>query len=303
MLTNFCEFKTKDGLALPGMLFEPKQKSKKALIFLHGNGSSAAFYGKERLNAMAEELNRKGISYFSFNNRGAHILHRLKRTVKGKTEKVNSGTAYEIISECVLDIDGAITFLKKLGYKEFYLCGFSTGANKICTYHYLKPNNSVTKYVLLSGGDDSGIYYGQFGKKKFFQVLKKCQQKIKQGKEQELVGKDILDFPYSYGALFDILNPEGLYNSFPFYDIFHSLNLSKKPPFLEYSKINKPTLVMYGNQDEYCYDRAPECMQLMQQYCSHPELFNFVLTKGADHGFYKKEKLLARTIANWLTKK
>ena len=53
-----------------------------------------------------------------------------------KEERKRFGMAYEKIKECIEDIDGAISFLKKHGYRKFYLAGASTGANKICVYNF-----------------------------------------------------------------------------------------------------------------------------------------------------------------------
>ena len=82
---------------------------------------------------------------------------------------------YELIKECILDIEGAIKFLKTLGYKIFYLAGASTGANKIVVYHYYRRKNLVTKYILIGGGDDVSIYFNFYfkkNKKLFIQTLK-----------------------------------------------------------------------------------------------------------------------------------
>ena len=93
--------------------------------------------------------------------------------------------AHEKIKDCVLDIDGAVKFLQKLGYKEFYLAGSSTGANKICVYNHYKPKNIFKKYILICGGDDTGIYYSALGNKKFFKILNESKAKIKKGLGKE----------------------------------------------------------------------------------------------------------------------
>ena len=89
--------------------------------------------------------------------------------------------------ECIEDIDGAISFLSKKGYKEFYLIGHSTGANKICVYNFYKTRNRIKKYVLVAGGDDTGIYYDMLGMKKFSRLLKEAKTKIKQRKGDEII--------------------------------------------------------------------------------------------------------------------
>ena len=143
---KLVEFETSDGLNLPGLLYEAKG-SKKAVIYLHGNGSSSVFYDQAENLDLPEELTKKGIALLKFNNRGANIIKRFTVKRKGKEERIPFGMAHERIKECVLDIDGAVSFLKKLGYREFYLAGVSTGANKICVYDHFKPKNEFKKYI------------------------------------------------------------------------------------------------------------------------------------------------------------
>src|SRR5271167_1539659 len=116
MENEIVQIKTVDGLTLPGYLYK-SVKSKKVAIFLHGNGSSSVFYSDELKEKQANALNKIGVSYLLFNNRGAHLIKKL--TVDGKRKRF--GMAYEKIKDCVKDIDAAILFLKKLGYEEFYL--------------------------------------------------------------------------------------------------------------------------------------------------------------------------------------
>ncbi|MBI1961232.1 MAG: hypothetical protein HYS45_00850, partial [Parcubacteria group bacterium] len=146
------QMKTADGLTLPGLLYKAK-RSREVAIHLHGNGSSSVFYYDDRQDELVNALSRKGISLMLFNNRGAHYVKRLNVVKQGRTIKKRFGMAYEKIKDCIPDIDGAIGFLRKQGFRTFYLVGESTGANKICVYHYYKPRNKVSKYVLLGGGD------------------------------------------------------------------------------------------------------------------------------------------------------
>ena len=70
---KFVDFKTSDGLTLPGLLYEAKG-SKKVVIYLHGNGSSSIFYDEKKYRDLPEASTEKGISILKFNNRGANII-------------------------------------------------------------------------------------------------------------------------------------------------------------------------------------------------------------------------------------
>ena len=215
MSPKLVEFSTKDKLLLPGLLYEAKD-SKKAVIYLHGNGSSSVFYDEKEKRVLPNEITKKGISFLKFNNRGAHIIKKLNIKKENEVERLKFGCAYEIIRECVLDIDAAVKFFQGLGYKEFYLMGTSTGANKICVYNYYKPDNLFKKYVLICGGDDTGIYYSELGDKRFWKLLKESKEKIRAGKGEEIIESLINTEVFSYKGFYDIANPDGDYNVFPF---------------------------------------------------------------------------------------
>ncbi len=297
---KLVKFLSEDKIILPGLLFTPEKKTDRVAIYLHGNGSSSVFYSVDKTNALASSLNKKGVAYFTFNNRGANYIKKLTKIVGSEEEDVRLGMAYELIKDCLLDIDGAIKMLEGMGYKTFYLIGLSTGANKICVYNFYQPKNKVSKYILLSGGDDTGLYYQEVGRKKFFFALKKCQDEIKAGKGDELVTPYLVYDLISYRSLYDTINPDGDYNTFPFNEYINNLGLSKKPLFWQFKKINKPTLVIYGERDEYCYGDAPKCVEVLKKEVGYPDRFTFKIIKDADHGFTLQEEELARIIAQWL---
>lgn len=286
------QIKTSDNLVLPGLLYE-KPRSKKAAIFLHGNGSHSVFYHNKQRPKMAEQLNKIGVSFLIFNNRGAHYIKTLRR----KTVKKRYGMAYEKIKDCIKDIDGAVDFLAKRGYKEFYLIGESSGANKICVYDFYKRKNKVSKYVLLGGGDDVGIYYSALEKKKFWDLLKTASSKIKQGKGEDIVKELLPDYIFSHQGFFDIANPDGDYNIFPFYEKMKNLKLSTKPLFRHFKSLAKPTLVVYGQKDEYSWNSVPRFVEILKK--QRPDL-TYKIISNADHSFSKHQPQLSKIMANWL---
>jgi len=294
---KLVEFKTEDGLNLPGLLYAV-EGSKKAMIHLHGNGSSSVFYDEGENRDLPNELNRKGISLLKFNNRGANIIK--KFTIKkGETEeRVPFGMAYELIKECVSDIDAAVLFLEKLGYKELYLAGTSTGANKICVYDHYKPKNPFKKYVLICGGDDTGIYNNLLGNDKFIKLLAKAKAKIDQGKGLEIATETLqIDEVFSYQGFYDIANPDGDYNCFPYSEAFGLAKLSKKPLFRYFKGIKKNSFVIYGEIDEYTWGNIKGVIETLKKFQPN---FDYKVIKGADHRFTGKRKELAEAISNWL---
>lgn len=61
---QLVQFQSTDGLILPGLLFQPKNKTDKVAIYLHGNGSSSVFYSVDETNNLGKTLNEKNISFF-----------------------------------------------------------------------------------------------------------------------------------------------------------------------------------------------------------------------------------------------
>lgn len=300
MKPELVSFKTKDKLKLPGLLYTPKRNTRKVLIDLHGNGTSSAFYHTHQNREMSQALAKKRIAYFPFNNRGANLIKSFSFYKNGKKKRILYGTAYELIKDCILDINAAISFLQSCGFSEFYLIGHSTGANKICVYNYYKPRSKIKKYILSAGGDDTGIYYNELGQRRFLSLLTKAKEYANSKRRRELVTN--LFYPaLSWQSFYDTINPNGDYNIFPYNEYFNNLKLSRKKLFREFSSINKPTLVVYGEKDEYLPRSVKIVIDLLKTQVKEPNIFDFKIIKGADHGFTGKEKQLAKTVANWLS--
>jgi pimeloyl-ACP methyl ester carboxylesterase len=292
MNTTFLHFNTADDLTLPALLFEnTAYKSDVAAIFLHGSGDSSVFY-KPEIKIWAEKLTNTSTSFFAFNNRGAHMTKQLK-------DRKIYGSYKEIIRECVLDIDGAFKYLKNLGYKKFIIIGHSTGANKAVLYNFLKPKNDVIGFVLSGPGDDTGLAYSALGKEKFYKAISICKDKIKKGFGKSIVPKTIYPRPLTYETLYDMINPEGDYNNFPYYEVLFKNQFSKKPLFLEFSNLKKPTLIIFGEFDEYCYQNVKGCMTILKKYAPKKISFDYQIVKDTNHGFYLKEKDIGEIISNW----
>ncbi|MEK7390531.1 MAG: DUF1749 domain-containing protein, partial [Patescibacteria group bacterium] len=168
--------------------------------------------------------------------------------------------------------------------------------NKICVYNFYKPKNDVEKYILLCGGDDTGIYYHVLGETRFWALLAEAKRKIK-AKHGDDVIKEMLPELFSYIGFYDIANPDGDYNIFPFYEVLRKVKLSAKPLFRHFKSIRKPTLVVYGDKDEYAWGDVSKVVEILKS--QQPNLI-YRIIKGADHGFKNKENQLAGMIASWL---
>ncbi len=308
MKLEFVSLHSTDRLKLPGLLYTPDKPTKKAAVWLHGMGDSGMFYGPTRINALGKALTEKGIALLAFNNRGALARKSLyidDETLPKEQRHFQAGTYYELIADCVHDIDGAVRFLKEQGYSELYLMGHSTGANKVCVYDARTKQNPFTKYVLAGPGDDSGLFYDEIGERRFWQALRYAHKAVREGKGECLMPKYTGMYPFSAQAAADILDPDGNYSTFPLYEAT-TKRLGKKPLFAEYKNITKPLLVVYGENDEYTYTGGGTAAALaVFRDFTNPKALkvsDFVAVPETDHGFHGQEELFAKTVATWLTK-
>ncbi len=292
-------FEATDGVELAGLLYEPRRPAKRAAVFLHGTGGASVFDSK-RTNLLAEELVGRGIAFLPFNNRGAHLVRRLRVRRGRRSRSRAGGSAHELIRECVRDIEGAARFLRARGARELFLIGHSTGANKIAVYDHYKPRNPFRKYVLLAGGDDTGLSYATMGQRRFHAALEKSRTMIAAKRGDEIVPPRISPQMISWRSLRDMINPDGDYNVFPFYELMRGIRLSRKPRFRTVRGIRKPALFVYGDRDEFCFDDVPGCVRTLADAVGPKPNAEFVILGDADHGFSGREHELGGLIAEWL---
>src|SRR5438067_8469302 len=228
---RLVRFEAADGVALAGLLFEPRRSSKRAIIWLHGGGG-ASVYESRRTNLLASVFIEQGIAFFPFNNRGSGIVRRSGERL--------GGSAFERIRDCVPDIDGAIRELRRRGYRDVTLAGHSTGANKIAVYDHYKPRNPIKRYVLVAGADDAGLLYEELGAQRFKSFLKKARPL----RNALMPGRMM-----TWRAFHDMANPNGDYNVFPFHPAIRG-----RRPFRFIHAIRKPALYIYGELDEFGSD-------------------------------------------------
>jgi pimeloyl-ACP methyl ester carboxylesterase len=284
---RLIRFETDDHVDLAGLLYEPRRRSDRAVLFLHGTGGSSVFASR-RTNLLAEVFTDRRMAYFAFNNRGAHLV--MKAGFGG-------GSSHERLRDCVYDIDAAVRTLRRAGYRDITIAGHSTGANKIAVYDHYKTRNAIRRYVFLAGGDDTGMLYEQLGPRRFRSTLALARER--RG-SRELAPQSVTPFLMSWRALHDMINPDGDYNVFPFLEASGRVRLSRRPLFRYLKAVRKPSLFVYGESDQYIDDVSASVGLLADGVGPKPN-FEFVVMKDADHGFGGHENELATLIADWIT--
>ena len=293
-LCRVVRFRATDDVPLAGLLYEPRRRTTRAAVFLHGNGGASVFEAR-RTNLLSAEFLRAGIAYFPFNNRGAHLMRRLTRN-----GRLVGGMAHEKIRDCVHDIDGALAELRRRGYRDITLIGHSTGANKVTVYDHYKPRNRVKRYVLLAGGDDTGLLYAHLGPRRFRAALQKARAMIHARRGEALVPSMISAQPLSWRSFYDTANPDGDYNVFPFLELLSGVRLSRRPRFRYLRAIRKPTLILYGDRDESLPADVSRCVSTLADALGPKPNVELAILDDADHGFGGREGEVGRVIIRWM---
>jgi pimeloyl-ACP methyl ester carboxylesterase len=176
--TRLCTFKTADGERLHGLLFTPPtRRSDLALLFVHGVAMN--FY-LPPLSIFGQELAARGFHSFVINTRGHDWISRAGNLTKF------GGCAYEILEDCLLDLDGALAFLKEQGYRRFVLIGHSLGAIKSLIYQGTRRRADVIGVVSCSAPRQ---FYSERAARQpgFKEVIERAEALIAAGKADELL--------------------------------------------------------------------------------------------------------------------
>lgn len=270
-------FNTSDGFELNGFLKKSNKKNKKLIIHLHGMGGN--FYGGKLTQTILRDLSKK-FDVLTVNTRG----HGLVNKIRGKN-KIMGGTAREKFVDSLHDIDGAIKYGKKLGYKKFILSGHSTGCQKITYFQSKKQNKKVCGIILLSPADDFGLSLLKKDYKKNYTLAKKM---IQTGKGNETLKIPKNDYTARRWLSFsDLKNIEAqLFNY--------------KGKLYHFSKIKIPIFASFAEFDVFGkgFD-AKKSLELLRMK-TNSELLMTQIINNTDHNYKNKENELIKKINTFL---
>lgn len=177
MSIDFVRFKATDDVELQGWL--SKRDDDTAVIHVHGMGGNG--YENYFLDNLSELYAKLGISLFTFDNRGRGTVSDFRKNDDWK----HAGSCFEIFEESVHDIDGAMSYLKSIGFTRFILQGHSLGGSKIVNYLIERNPHDIEKVILLAPTD---MVAWAGADPEHENNLTKAKQLLSQGKDEELVG-------------------------------------------------------------------------------------------------------------------
>lgn len=280
---ELVRIQTKDHLELQGLFFEPVQKTDKAVIHIHG--WTGNFYENVSMEHIAKGLLDKSFAFLTFNNRGAGFIQEFIKKSDSKVKYVKIGGSLEHFEDCLIDIEAAVLFIQNRGYKNIYLEGHSTGAQKAAYFaHEIK--NDLKGLILLEPADDPEIAKSMLGEK-YEEALKTALEYIKSGAPDKAMPSWVsFGFGTSARRFLSIAKPDSTEGR-----LFHYSGDLK-----ELKNINLPMIIIFGSKSQY-QENSKNTIETLSKKLSK------VTTKivdGGDHWFRNHEDKLKSLIISWL---
>lgn len=280
--------KTKDGLDLEGLFFEPENHTD--LIKIHLHGTAGSFFYNNFYEGLISSSLELGISHLTTNNRGTGVYE-----VESGT--MSHGASLEKFEDCVYDIDAWIEFALSKGYKRIILEGHSFGTEK--SVYYMNRGNYADKVVaviLMGFSDNIGTqlkYENKIGHNYFVEA----NDLVTRGKGESLLS-DMSglagELPISAQTYLNFFSPNSE-NSF-------ALPLRQGKNLTFFRNIKVPVLGIIGDNynGEYTIIPITEAIELLK---SENKLAEAYQIKDCDHGFNGKEQEVVDLIADFLKRR
>lgn len=217
---------------------------------------------------MAEGPGR-GVDVLSFNNRGSE-----------------GDTATERFRDCLADIDAAVAFGRRQGYRRFALLGHSTGCQKITYWQQVRKSRAVEALVLAAVGDDYAIARRDLGRL-YRRWLKTARRRVAQGRGHKRMPARCLGF--SASRFLSVADPAQL----------EARLFNFGGPMKEFSRIGVPILALFPQRERYaCIPVGEMARRLADRTAS--VRFRAVIVPDTDHGFHGAERAVARRVFDFL---
>lgn len=237
------------------------------LIGIHGMHSD--FHSSRLKKELYRLAERGGAGVLIFNNRGS-----------------GSGVETERFADARADLDAAIEFGRRRGYRRFFLAGHSTGCQKGLYHLDRTRRRDVRGLILLAPCDDYAISRRMLGRRHAAR-LRAALALEAGGRGGERMPPDcqrftaqrflsVADRARTEAALFD-------------YD----------GPMRAWRRLRVPVLVLFGTREEYACLPPREMIRRLAERTASPD-FESVLIRGADHGFHGREREVCGEIARWI---
>jgi pimeloyl-ACP methyl ester carboxylesterase len=278
-------FPATDGLRCDGWLRTGRRDRRLVVIHVHGKCGNA--YQNDFLPAIAGVLNEAGVHFLTFNNRGHDILAEGYR----HGELTYVGGAVERFAECVLDLEGAVSYTQALGWQPI-LQGHSNGCEKVL--YACSSLGLVAPLVLISPADSKELHRRWLAPETIEHQLARIASEYSRSDDRFLpyseygirCGQLEYSIPVTSGALLDLLRGPAL-------DV---IDYAASEPLVVAAS---PALLCIGTSDPYQTLPVEETQSRLQRVVPKAQ---FLLVPGADHHFHGLEHVLADGVASWVAR-
>jgi pimeloyl-ACP methyl ester carboxylesterase len=269
-MPSLCEFTTADGQPLHGLLFSPDRSSdERAILLVHGVGGT--FY-THPYPQLAEALAGHGFTVLATNTRGHDWVTR------GPDGAPSAGASFEVISDCLLDLDAGLACLAEAGFGRFVVMGHSLGAVKAIYYQGHRRRSEVAAVVACSAPK---LFYSQRIQEQpdFAKNMARAQAMLAEGRGSDLFAATAGSGPglFSARTYVDKYGPE------------EHTDLRRLAPSL-----GCPVLTIAGSA-EFTPSFVPYAQELAQLAKGTCEILD-----GAPHSYEGHESQIAALVADWL---
>jgi pimeloyl-ACP methyl ester carboxylesterase len=277
---SLVSVRTRDGVALNGVLAHPRGRRHTALVWVHGLGSTFAS-GQALIAAVSRRLNAAGVAYVKLDTRGHHVVARAGRRL--------AGAAFERFGESVRDIRAMIALARQAGYSRVILAGHSTGANKVLHYMARVRDRRVAGLVLLGPVSDIAGEMKRVGRRELRRRVAVA-ERIARRDPDALV-------PRAFG-FYSARRYLSLYRPGEAEDVFQYYRPDGRWTALR--KVRVPVAVIVGSRDEYLDRPAAALVEAFARQATAARSFSGIVIPRARHGFAGREELLARALVRWV---
>lgn len=282
---RLVELSTPKRFRLLGLWFGSPH-AKRAIVFVHGLGGSV-FSMRDLISELADQKT----AVLAFNNRGAEIISKLRRSSSSRS--ILAGMTHEVFTDCVDDIQGAINFVRKQGAKNIFLAGHSTGSQKSVYWAYKRGGKGVHGIILLAPISDYSSTLKSKGKAHLARAERIARTLIRHGKRKALLPSNAWNIPI------DAQRYMSLYSGDSAEEIFPYTQQGRKPRALR--SIKKPLLVLLAEKDEHGDRPAKEIAAWFTQNAGS-KIFRTVVVPRTNHGFKGAEWRVRREITHFMKK-
>lgn len=278
---GLATFLASDGLRLNGFLVG-RPGSRGCIVYVHG--MTGNFYSSLVSREIAKAVGREGISTFMINTRG-HDIESGGHIVSGRDQKrVRIGTRVERFEDSIKDLEGALKYLRSIGYREFVLAGHSTGCQKILYYQFKKSDRSIKGLVFLAPDDDYNLNRKELGRR--WAGLVRKAKSLSKARKGDVYVPGMPFSPQRFLSVADLGRVESR-----LFDYDGRLS--------EFRKVRTPMYVVFGTRDEGAVKPVKKYIEILRE-ANRSTCFDSLIIKGARHSFRKHEAEVVKGVSAWI---